>query len=138
MSGRDSNGRFTKGNKIGPRYRPGKSGNPAGQSPHFHTVFKRLSKEAQEQVLGVLWTAISQPDLKSIQAFLEMKAPELPECGFVLQLAARHLTGKNGWAVFMDICDRLFGKPKQITELEGGLNLTPPPIIIEGEEDDAD
>jgi hypothetical protein len=31
--------------------------------------------------------------------------------------------------------DRKWGKPRQITELEGGLNLTPPPIIIEGDEE---
>jgi hypothetical protein len=54
----------------------------------------------------------------------------------VLQVCLRALLGKNGFTALMDICDRLFGKPKQLTEIEGGLNLTPPAVIIEGEEDD--
>jgi hypothetical protein len=43
--------------------------------------------------------------------------------------------GNKGWYALMDICDRLFGKPRQITEVEGNFNITPPPIIIEGEDE---
>jgi hypothetical protein len=33
--------------------------------------------------------------------------------------------------------DRLAGKPRQVAEIDGNFNLTPPPIIIEaGEEDE--
>lgn len=138
MSGRDNRGRFTKGNKIGPRYQPGKSGNPAGNDPKFHRLIKGLPKDAKTRIYDILWTAMAQPDINAAKKYLDMKAEELPECGFILQLTAKSLMGKNGWQTFMDICDRLFGKPKQTTEIEGGLNLTPPAIIIEGEEDDAD
>lgn len=138
MSGRDNRGRFTKGNKIGPRYQPGKSGNPAGNDPRFHRLIKGMPKDAKTIIYDVLWTAMAQPDINEAKKYLDMKASELPECGFILQLTAKSLMGKNGWQAFMDICDRLFGKPKQTTEIEGGLNLTPPAIIIEGEEDDAD
>lgn len=138
MSGRDNRGRFTKGNKIGSRYQPGKSGNPAGKDPRFHRLIKGMPKDAKTIIYDVLWTAMSQPDINEAKKYLDMKASELPECGFILQLTAKSLMGKNGWQAFMDICDRLFGKPKQTTEIEGGLNLTPPAIIIEGEEDDAD
>jgi hypothetical protein len=97
-----------------------------------------MPKDAKAIIYDVLWTAMAQPDINEAKKYLDMKASELPEGGFILQLTAKSLMGKNGWQAFMDICDRLFGKPKQTTEIEGGLNLTPPAIIIEGEEDDAD
>lgn len=37
---------------------------------------------------------------------------------------------------FSQFMDRLAGRPRQVSEIEGNLNLTPPPIIIEGEEED--
>jgi hypothetical protein len=44
--------------------------------------------------------------------------------------------GNRGWFALMDIYDRLFGKPRQTTEIDGTFNITPPPIIIEGEDDE--
>jgi hypothetical protein len=38
---------------------------------------------------------------------------------------------------FNQFMDRLAGKPRQVAEIDGNFNLTPPPIIIEaGEEDE--
>jgi hypothetical protein len=37
---------------------------------------------------------------------------------------------------FDTFMDRSYGKPRQTTELEGSVNLAPPPIIIEGENED--
>ena len=132
MAERDSKGRFIKGNKEGQKFQQGNSGRP--QLPV--NAIKALPKDAREKVYGVLWTAISMNNVKEAQSYIEDQAKELPECGFVLQVCLRALLGKNGFTALMDICDRLFGKPKQLTEIEGGLNLTPPAVIIEGEEDD--
>ena len=133
---RDSRGRFIKGNNEGPRFPKGQSGNPAGRPPLPSNVIKTMPRDAREKAYDALWTAISCQDVTSAKKYLEKAADELPECGFVLQLAAKSLMGPKGWEALMDIYDRLFGKPKQTTEIEGGLNLTPPAVIIEGEEDD--
>ena len=132
---RDSKGRFTKGNKEGHRFKKGEVPNPTGRPPLMCNALKNLPQDARDKVHDALWTAISQPDVKSAQAYLQKAAEELPECGFVLQLAVKTLMGNKGWFALMDICDRLFGKPRQIAEIEGNFNLTPPPIIIEGEEE---
>ena len=136
MQQRDSKGRFIKGNDIGHRFKVGEVGNPNGRPPLLHNALKNIPADAREKVYDALWTAISQPDVKSASAYLQKTAEELPECGFVLQLAVKSLAGNKGWWALMDICDRLFGKPRQITEVEGNFNIAPPPIIIEGEEDE--
>ena len=133
---RDSRGRFIRGNHEGNPFPPGKSGNPAGRPPAVSNVIKSMPRDAREKAYDALWTAISCQDVTSAKKYLEKAADELPECGFVLQLAAKSLMGPKGWEALMDIYDRLFGKPKQTTEIEGGLNLTPPAVIIEGEDGD--
>jgi hypothetical protein len=134
---RDEKGRFIKGVGGGSEASRFKAGNTYGQGrpPLLCNVMKNLPQDAREKVHDALWTAISHPDVKSAQAYLQKAAEELPECGFVLQLAVKTLMGSKGWFALMDICDRLFGKPRQIAEIEGNFNLTPPPIIIEGEEE---
>lgn len=133
---RDNKGRFVKGNKEGNRFAEGQSGNPAGRPPLLCNVLKNLPADAREQVMSALWTAISQNDVRSAKRFLEMKTDELPECGFALQVAVKELMSNKGWFALMDICDRLWGKPRQTTEIDGTFNLTPPPIIIEKGDDD--
>lgn len=133
---RDERGRYVKGhNAKGNRFVAGQSGNPAGRPPLLCNVLKNLPADAREKVHNALWTAISQRDVKEAQAYLQKAADDMPECGFVLQLAVKTLVGSKGWFALMDICDRLFGKPRQIAEIEGNFNIAPPPIIIEGEEE---
>ena len=133
---RDNKGRFAKGNNIGPRFKPGEVTNPAGRTPLFCNVLKNMPAEAQEMAMSALWTAISQKDVRSAKEYLEKTAEELPECGFALQIAVKALMGNKGWDAMMDIYDRLFGRPRQTTEIDGTFNLTPPPIIIEKGDDD--
>lgn len=130
---RDSKGRFVKGNNLG--FQKGVVTNPTGRPQAMATILKNVPPDAREKVYDALWTAISQKDVKAASSYLQKTAEELPECGFVLQLAVKSLAGSKGWWALMDICDRLFGKPRQITELEGNFQLTPPPIIIEGEDE---
>lgn len=133
---RNEKGQFVKGTSGNPstQFVKGTSGNPYGRGPLLCNALKKIPEDAREKVHEALWTAISQTDVKSASAYLQKTAEELPECGFVLQLAVKTLAGQKGWFALMDICDRLFGKPRQIAEIEGNFNLTPPPIIIEGEE----
>lgn len=130
---RDAKGRFVKGNNLG--FQKGIAPNPTGRPQAMATILKNIPPDAREKVYDALWTAISQKDVKAASSYLQKTAEELPECGFVLQLAVKSLAGNKGWWALMDICDRLFGKPRQITELEGNFQLTPPPIIIEGEDE---
>lgn len=133
MRQRNDKGQFVKGNINA--FVTGQSGNPNGRPPLLCNALKNLPADAKEKVHDVLWTAISQKDIKTASAYLQKTADELPECGFILQLAIKTLAGPKGWFALMDICDRLFGKPRQIAEIEGNFNLTPPPIIIEGEDE---
>ena len=55
--------------------------------------------------------------MKEAAEYLKKEADELGEYGFILQLAVKSLMGKNGWFVLMDICDRLFGKPRMTAEI---------------------
>ena len=131
---RNEKGQFVKGNTTGFRYQKGNTYGK-GRPPYICNALKSIPADAREKVHDALWTAISQPDIKAASEYLQKTAEELPECGFVLQLAVKTLAGKQGWFALMDICDRLFGKPRQIAEIEGNFNLTPPPIIIEGEDE---
>ena len=135
---RDEKGRFVKGSSgnAATQFKAGQSGNPAGRQPFLCNVLKSMPAEAQEMAMSALWTAISQKDVRSAKEYLEKTAEELPECGFALQIAVKALMGNQGWYALMDIYDRLFGKPRQTTEIDGTFNLTPPPIIIEKGEDD--
>lgn len=133
---RDNKGRFVKGNSEGRKFKQGEVANPTGRPPLLCNVLKSMPPEAQEMAMSALWTAISQKDVRSAKEYLEKSAAELPECGFALQVAVKALMGNRGWFALMDIYDRLFGKPRQTTEIDGTFNITPPPIIIEGEDDE--
>lgn len=59
------------------------------------------------------------------------------EYGFILELAINALGGRNGWQVLMDIMDRLFGKPKQITEnYNDNTERNSATVVFVKEEDD--
>ena len=107
-----------------------------GRTPLAKNIIKTMPKDAQEKVYAVLWTALTMSNVKEAQQYVEEQAKELPECGMVLQVCIRSLLGKQGFGTLMDICDRLFGRPRQTTEIDGTFNVIPPPIIIEGGEDD--
>lgn len=107
-----------------------------GRTPLMRNVIKSIPKDAQEKVYNVLWTALTMANVKEAQQYVEQQAAELPECGMVLQVCIRALLGKQGFLALMDICDRLFGKPRQTVEMGGSMNITPPAVIIEGGDED--
>lgn len=108
-------------------FKPGQSGNPKGRPPSFRTVFKKMPRAAQEKALAVLWAALSMASYAEAEAYLKDKQKELPECGFMFQVALRGLMGKDGAWVMGSILDRLFGRPRQQAEVKhtgsGGVNV---------------
>ena len=99
-------------------FKPGQSGNPAGPRPSFRTFFKKLPKDAQAKAAEALWAALAMPNYEEAAKFLKEKEAELPECGFMFQVAVRGLMGKDGAWVLGSLLDRLFGKPKQAAEVK--------------------
>lgn len=72
----------------------------------------------------------SVAELSLIMADAEVSAIEKTICAAILRDI------NDGTFKALDsLLDRGWGKPRQTTEIEGGLNLTPPPIIIEGEDE---
>lgn len=92
--------------------------NPNGRPKLLKNVVKKLPKDMQEKVLGVLAYALTLPDETAAKAYLEHQSGELGEYGFILQIAIKQLL-KEGWGfgAMMDILDRLYGKPRQSAEV---------------------
>ena len=106
--------------------KPGETHNPKGRPPKLKNAIKKLPRDMQEKVMGVLAFALTLPDTNSAKKYLEYQSGELGEFGFVLQVAIKQLT-KEGWGfnAMMDIMDRLYGKPRISAEVQhsGGITL---------------
>ena len=105
---------FKKGNK----YRFTKDRQPeknTGRPQKLCNQIGTIPKDAQQRMYAILHkaTTFNSKD-EAIRYFKEEK--DKGEYGFILELAINALYGRNGWQVLMDIMDRLFGKPKQVTE----------------------
>lgn len=98
------------------KWKKGQSGNPKGRPPKLNNAIRAIPKDAQEKIYSVLHYALSLPNVKEAQEYFERK--DLGEYGYVLQIALRALAGKNGWLAVCDILDRLFGKPRQTTDVK--------------------
>ena len=106
--------------------KPGETHNPNGRPPKLKNTIKKLPKDMQEQVYGVLAFALTLPDMESAKKYLECKQGQLGKYGIVLQIAIKQLN-KEGWGfnAMMDIMDRLYGKPRFSAEVQhsGGISL---------------
>lgn len=113
--------KFEKGNKYGHRFAPGESGNPAGSLPKMKTAWKAIPKDAQRKLYGVLYHAISLGSVDAAKKYLEeTNAAEPGQYGIVLEVAIKSLGGQYGWQALCDIYDRLFGKPRQQSDINVG------------------
>lgn len=121
--------KFEKGNKIGHRF------TSTDQPPGYKKKpkLRLIPKDAQEKVFAALFYALSQPDKQSAAQALEKLQDELPEFGYLIQVYTRGLMGKNGAEVADKILDRLFGKPKQVSEI--GFTKEVPVIVTEKEKE---
>ena len=120
--------------------KPGETHNPNGRPKKMVNVIKKLPKDMQEKVYGVLAFALTLPDEASAKTYLESQQGELGQYGFVLQIAIKQLLKEGwGWNALMDILDRLYGKPRETKDLEvvgkmefkGFSSLMPPVDGIE-------
>lgn len=100
----------------GYQFRKGESGNPNGRPPRLISRIEKLPKEARDIVYSRLWEAIKNDNIAGLARYMDEAGAD-GECGMVLQMAARQLRSKYGWKALNDILDRLFGKPKQTTEI---------------------
>ena len=87
--------------------KPGETHNPNGRPTKLVNAIKKLPKDMQEKVYGVLAFALTLPDETSAKKYLESKQGELGQYGFVLQIAIKQLLKEGwGWSALMDIMDR--------------------------------
>lgn len=113
----------------------GVSGNPNGRPRTLAASIKSIPPDARDKVYEVLHHALTLPNLPAAQKYLDKKFQgELGEYGFLLQVTLNSLMGKDGWITVCDILDRLWGKPKQTTQLSGGISVGDKPVIMFGEE----
>lgn len=119
--------KFEKGNTVGRRFQPGNNANPAGRPPKVTTAWKAIPKDAQRKLYGVLYHAISLGSVEEAKAYLkDVNASEPGQYGIVLEVAINALGGQYGWQTLCDIYDRLFGKPRQQSDVNvgGEVNFT--------------
>ena len=115
--------------------KPGESRNPYGRPKKLVNVIKGVPKDIQVQVYGVLAYALTLPDIKTAKEYLQKQSGEMGKYGFVLQVAIKQLTRDDAWSwsALMDIMDRLWGRPKQATEITAsGEGLT---IVVKSQEE---
>lgn len=106
--------------------KPGETHNPNGRPRKIVLAVKKLPKDIQEKVYGVLAFALTLPDETAAKQYLTRQEGELGEYGFVLQIAIKQLTRESmGFQALMDILDRLYGKPRISAEVahSGGIAL---------------
>ena len=72
--------------------KPGETHNPNGRPPKLKNAIKKLPRDMQEKVMGVLAFALTLPDTNSAKKYLEYQTGVLGEFGFVLQVAIKQLT----------------------------------------------
>ena len=106
--------------------KPGETHNPNGRPKKIVTTLKKLPRDIQEKVYGILAFTLTLPDEKTAKEYLTKQEGELGEYGFVLQIAIKQLTRESmGFQALMEILDRLYGKPRISAEVahSGGITL---------------
>lgn len=91
---------------------------------------KSIPDNAREKVMEALYHALSLQDKETAIAYLNKKAEELPEFGYLIQVYAKGMLGKNAVAYVSDLLDRLFGKPKQVADITADISIGEPPVIM--------
>ena len=84
-----------------------------GRLPKWVNTLKSIPPDAQEKIYARLYEAMLCASKDDAIAILNAKGDELGEYGFVLQVAARALSGKDGMGALSQILERIFGKPVQ-------------------------
>lgn len=126
---------FAKGNK----YRFTKDNQPKNKTGKQARLCKQIGTippDAQKKMYAILHKATTFNSKEEAVRYMQ-EEKEKGEYGFILELAIHSLYGRNGWQVLMDIMDRLFGKPKQITEnFNDNIERNKATVVFVKEEDD--
>lgn len=99
---------------------------------------KNIPDDAKDKVMEALFHALTLPDQQTAMEYLRKTANELPEFGYLIQIYAKGMMSKNGYLYVSDLLDRLFGKPKQVTDISADIGLGDPPTIIFGKQKEKD
>lgn len=84
-----------------------------GRLPKWVNTIKSIPPDAQEKIYARLYEAMLCASKDDAIAILNAKGDELGDYGFVLQVATRALSGKDGMGALSQILERIFGKPVQ-------------------------
>lgn len=112
--------------------KPGETHNPNGRPPKLVKVIKGVPKDAQEKIYGILLTALQFKNVEEATAYIRSQDSVDFKYGFVLQVAIKALAGKRGWDALNDILDRLFGRPRQTTDIRSTEGVK---IIVQSKEE---
>lgn len=91
---------------------------------------KNIPEDAKDKVFAALYHALTLPDQKTAAEYLSKTANELPEFGYLIQVYAKGMMGKNAVLYVSDLLDRLFGKPKQVADISADIGIGEPPTIV--------
>lgn len=122
--------KFQKGNKIGHRFTSDNQPPGYKKKPKLRSI----PPDAREKVYAALYYALTLPDQKTAAEYLNKTAEELPEFGYLIQVYAKGMMGKTAGIYTSDILDRLFGKPKQVSEIGFTKEV---PVLVSKEEQEA-
>lgn len=92
----------------------GETANPKGRPKKIINLISEIPKEEQLKVYARLWEVLRCSSIEEAQRMVVNQGPE--EYGVIFEMAVDALTGPNGWNVLKDILERLFGKPKVVTD----------------------
>ena len=93
---------------------------------------KHIPDDARDKVLEALFHALTLPDQRTAAEYLKKTAEDLPEFGYLIQVYAKGMMGKNAVLYVSDLLDRLFGKPKQVADITADIGIGEPPVIVFG------
>ena len=96
---------------------------------------KDIPPDARERVYSALYHALSLPDQRTAAEYLNKVAEELPEFGYLIQIYAKGMMGKQGILYASDLLDRLFGRPRQVQDIDLSVSNGEPPVIMFGKAD---
>lgn len=99
--------------KKGKRFSSTNQPENRGRLPKWVNTIKSIPPDAQEKIYARLYEAMLCASKDDAIAILNAKGDELGDYGFVLQVAARALSGKDGMGALSQILERIFGKPIQ-------------------------
>ena len=129
---REDNPNWGKG-----RWKKGQSGNPLGRPKHsLAKDFSKIPRGARDEIYRVLYHSLTLSSTQEAIDYIKKEKEESGKYGFIYQICLKTLLGPNGWNAMLEICDRIFGKPKQQNDITVHSESETPLITIGGKEDE--